>query len=153
MDQRGREVQPPLHPARVGLRAPVGRLGQAQEHEELLRAPPRVGPGDPVEPALELEQLASRLDRIEPDLLERDADPPADLGWVGHDVDAGHAGRARGRRQQRAQHPHRGRLARAVRAEEAEHLARAEAEVDSPHGLDTALEGAVQAARLDGIRG
>ena len=38
---------------------------------------------DAVEAALQLEQLAAGLHRVEPDLLQRDADPPPDLGRVG----------------------------------------------------------------------
>ena len=43
VDEREREVQPALHAARVAADAAVGRLGQPDALEQLLRAPPAVG--------------------------------------------------------------------------------------------------------------
>ena len=148
--ERAGEVQPPLHPAGVGLGAPVGGVGQPDQLEQLVGpvAPRRAM--DPVQPALELEQLASGLHRVEADLLERDADAPPHLIAVVHHVVTCHRSGPRRRRQQGAEHPHDGRLAGAVRAQEAEDLALGHPEVDSAHGLDSALEGAGQVSRFDG---
>ena len=95
VDQCAREVEPPLHAARVRLRPPIGGVGEPDELEQLLG--PRVGVRgrDPVQAALQLEQLAPGLHGVEPDLLERDADPPAHRGGIGDDVDAGDSRRCR----------------------------------------------------------
>ena len=51
------EVETPLHPARAGLRAPLGSLHQTEKLEQLLRASSRRGARDPVPAA---PQLARR---------------------------------------------------------------------------------------------
>ena len=48
VDERAREVEPALHPAGIRFRSPVGRLGQADELEQLSGAGPRRLPGDSV---------------------------------------------------------------------------------------------------------
>ena len=58
-------------------------------------------------------------------------------GFVG-DIQAHDAGDAAGGRQQRGEHPQRGRLARAVGPEEAEDRSRIDAELDARDGLDRA---------------
>ena len=89
---------------------------------------------------MQLEQLASGLHWVEPDLLQRHADPPPYLGGVFDHVEAGDGGAAPRSGEQRAQHPDGRRLAGAVRAEEAEHLAGGHRQVDVADGLDPALE-------------
>ena len=79
VDERARQVEPPLHPAGVGLGAPVGGVGQPDQLEQLGGALTTGGAGDPVEAALELEQLPAGLDRIQADLLQRHADAAAHL--------------------------------------------------------------------------
>jgi len=105
----------------------VGRqlVETIQTHKQLSATAAR----DPIQPALELQKLAAGLHRIEADLLEGDADPAPDLGGLADHIQAGHRGATGGRRKQRAKHPHRGRLARAVWAQEAEHLARGDGQV------------------------
>src|SRR5205807_5156522 len=51
------EVETPLHPARAGLRAPLGSLHQTEKLEQLLRASSRRGARDPAPAA---PQLARR---------------------------------------------------------------------------------------------
>ena len=136
-------------PPEIGLGAAVRRLGQPDQLEQLGGAPPAGRPLDPVQAALQLEQLASGLNRVEADLLERHADAVANCIAVGDHVMSGDRGAAAARRQQRAQHPHHGRLACAVRPEEAEDLSLGHAQIDLAHCLDAALEGAAQLARLD----
>ena len=65
------------------------------------------------------------------------------------DVEAGHARASGGRRDRRGEHPDRRRLAGAVGAEQAEHLAGADLEVDALDGLDAARVGLGQPAHLD----
>jgi hypothetical protein len=70
-------------------------------------------------------------------------------------VGAGDRRFAGARRDQRGQHAQRRRLAGAVRAEEAEDLAFADAEVDAAHGFDGAALGAErlpEVMRLDDRR-
>jgi len=43
VDEREREVEPALHPARVAAHLPVGGLGQADAAEQLVGAPCSVG--------------------------------------------------------------------------------------------------------------
>ena len=149
MHEGARQVEPALHAAGVGLGAAVGGVCEAQELEQLGGTLPRLLPGDSVEAALELEQLAPGLHRIEADLLERHADPAPHLGPVLDDVEAGDPRAAGGGRKQGAEHPHGGGLAGAVRAEEAEDLAGGDRQVDVAHGLDPALERAPERARRD----
>jgi hypothetical protein len=149
VDQGAGEVQPALHAARVGLRPALRGVGEPDELEQRLGALAAAAAGDPVEAGLQLEQLAAGLHRIEADLLEGDADPAADLGAMLDDVEPGHGGAAAGRRQQRAEHPHGGRLAGAVGPQKPEHLARGDRQVDVRNGLDPAVERAPQGPRLD----
>ena len=82
------------------------------------------------------EQLAAGLARVEAGLLEGDADLAAGAVRIAGDVNAGDLRTAGGDRQQRRQHPHGGRLAGAVGAEEAEDLAGVDLQVHAPDGLD-----------------
>ena len=88
---------------------------------------------------------------VERGLLQRGADRAADLGALVHDVQASHARAAGGRRQQRGEHQHRRRLARAVGPEETVDLARRDLEVDAVDGAHAALEVADQALDLDSV--
>ena len=94
--ERRREVEPALHAAGVALDPAVGRVVELDELEQLLGARrPRRAPADAEQPGLQHEQLAAGLARVEPGLLERDADPAPRLVRVGRDVDAGDAGGTR----------------------------------------------------------
>src|SRR4029450_12632289 len=68
--------------------------------------------------------------------LQGDPDGPPDLGRLPDDVETGNPGGALGRLQQGGEHAHRGRLARAVGAEEAEDLPFRDLEVDAVDGDD-----------------
>ena len=139
MDERRREVEPALHAAGVALDHPVGGVVQLDERQQLLCAFRRSGGAEAEQPAVQDQQLAARLARVEPRLLERDADPATGLVRVAGDVDAHHLGAPRGDRQQRREHPHGRRLAGAVGPEEAEDLSGADLEVDAAYGLDVAF--------------
>jgi hypothetical protein len=84
-------------------------------------------------------------------LLEHDAADPTRCERLCRDVEAGEPSAAGGRFDRRRQHPDRGRLAGAVRAEQAEHLAGGDLEVDAPHGLDAARIGLAQLGNLDRV--
>jgi hypothetical protein len=93
--------------------------------------------------------LAARQEVVERRLLERRADVAAHVGAVGGDVEAGDGGAPGGGRQQRREHVHGGRLARAVGPEEAVDLAGGDLEVDAVDGVDVALEGPHEALDHD----
>jgi hypothetical protein len=136
VDERRREVQPPLHTARVVLDATVGRVLELDEGEQLVRAGRRRVGSDAEQPSLEDQQLPPALPRVQAGLLQRDADPmPHSVRVAGH-VDAGDECGARGDREQRREHPHGGRLARAVGSEEAEDLTGLDRQIDAPNRLD-----------------
>ena len=117
--------------------------------EQLAGAPAAVRGAHPVEAALQLEELAPRLHRVEPDLLQRDADPLAHLVALLIDVEPVDQRGALARRQQRAEHPDRRRLAGPVGAEEPEDLPARNGEVDPAHGLDLVAEAADEPPSLD----
>ena len=130
--ERGREVEPAAHAAGVGLRRPLGGLGELEALEQLVRArrarpcgacgragrpsrgsrsrsgsrrPPRTG-------RRARSSRAARRRRASTSSPTTRALPRVGL-------------------EQRGQDPHRGGLAGAVRAEQAEHAARAGGEVDA----------------------
>src|SRR5687768_15590258 len=99
---------------------------------------------------MEVEQLAAGLARVEPRLLQRDADAVANPIRVAGHVDARHRCTAGGDRQKRREHPHRRRLAGAIRAEKAEDLAWLNLEIDSANSLDGIVAAPIC---LDQVRG
>ena len=76
---------------------------------------------------------------VERRVLEDEADVAPHRVALAVDVEAGDDRRAAGRRDERAEHRDRRRLAGAVGAEEAEDLTRRDLEVDPAHGLDLAV--------------
>ena len=141
VDERRGEVEAPAHAARVGADAAVGGLRSSPTRS--ISASPRRSASradQAVQRRLQADQLAAGHQRVERRLLQRDADRAADVGGVGDDVVAGDPGAAAGRAQQRGQHPHGGRLAGAVGAEEGVDLAVGDLEVDAVDGPDPARE-------------
>ncbi len=125
--QRQREVEAPLHPAGVAADAAVGGFGQPDPLEQLVGARAcGCFDGMPWSVRLQRQVLAAGQDRVERGLLQRGADRRAHLRALAHDVEAADRGAPARRRQQRREHQHGGRLARAVGAEEAVDLARAD---------------------------
>ncbi len=143
MDQRRGEVEAALHPARVGADAALGGGVEADPLEQVVGALAALGGRDSLQRRLQADQLAAGHQRVERRFLQGDADRGAHRPRFAADVVAGDAGAAAGRQQQRGQHPHRGRLAGPVRAEEAEDFALLDLEVDPLHGEHLA-EGALQ---------
>ena len=124
--ERQREVEPPLHAARVAADAAVGRLGQPDALEQLLRARrARSAFGMPCSVAC--SSRCSRPVRIASSAASCSA-APIDARTCAPSRTMSIAADARAparRRQQRRQHQHGRRLAGAVGPEEAVDLARA----------------------------
>ena len=89
------------------------------------------GAGEPEVPAVDEQVLAHGQLEVERVLLRDRAEAGPDLGTVGRRVHAEHPQLAAGHRRDARDHPHRRGLARAVRPEEAERLARLDPEVDA----------------------
>ena len=149
--ERKREVEAALHAAGVAAHLAVRGVGQADALEQLGAAADALALGQAVQRGLEAQVLATRQQRVERGLLEGGADRLAHVRAVADDVVAGNARGARGGRQQRGEHEHGGRLAGAVRAQEAIDLARLDAEVDPVHRADAALELADETVDLDAV--
>ena len=95
--------------------------------------------------------LGAGQERVERGLLQRGADRAAHLGALRDDVEARDARLAGGGRQQRREHEHSRRLARAVWPEEAVDLARRHPQVDAVDGAHAALEVLDEAFDLDPV--
>ena len=126
----------------------VGLLAQVEALEQLVDARP-----DPL--ARQLEELRVQHQvlahaelAVEREGLRHVADLLAHVALARFDVAAEQAGAPLGHGQEARQHLHGGRLAAAVRAEEAEDLAALDAEVHVVHGHEVA-EAAGQALGLD----
>ena len=105
----------------------------------------------------ELERLAARETRIEGRAGRVEPELAANGFGLPRQVVAHHARRARGRRQDRRQHPERRRLSRTVGAEQPEDLAGSAGEVDAVDGPDLAaalvVERLGQCRHFDGQHG
>ena len=152
VDERGGEVEPAPHAARVGADAAVGGLRRGRPARAARRragAPSRARAARAASPAAGSARGRSSAGR---------APPPAGRRRSSARTAARLARRRRGRRrvalppvgqQQRRQHPHRRRLAGPVRAEEGVDLALGDLEVDAGDGDDAALEAPLQIPHLD----
>ena len=152
MEQPTGDVQALLHPARVALGALVLAALEPDELEQLLD--PRLL--DLRGHAVELGEVAQVVVAGEPFVdaalaAEDVADSLAHLPRFLDDVVAEHARAPRRGDEQRDQHLDRRRLARAVRAEEAEELALLDLEADALDGFDL-FHAAAQRARVGAIR-
>ena len=132
----------------------VEQVAEAEQLDELRQVgsvPLGVGPVDLLQ---QVEGVAQR--QVPPQrgaLAEDHADPAGQLGALAAGVDARDADRAGGRHQDAGEHLDRGRLAGAVRADVADHLAGLDLEAQLLHGLDVGPaadpEGAGQPGDLD----
>ncbi len=150
--QRPGDREPALHAAGEGVDARVGPVGELDELQQLVGPGPARLPGQPEVAPVDDEVVPDGQFAVQAVLLRHDAQAGADRRTVGGRVESEDAQHAAGRRRGAADHPHRRTLARAVRAEEAERLARQHVDVD-PVDRDPALvalaEGLDQAARRD----
>ena len=146
--------EPPAHAARERARIGVGLVGQADRLQQLHGA--ALGARHAIEPGLEGQHLARREEGVEIELLGHDADRGARLARIAVDVDVPDADRARGLVDQARHDVDQGRLASAVRAEQAEQRAARDVEIDpverglGRHAVAAAI-GLGQAADRDGI--
>ena len=152
VDERHREVEAPLHPARVAANLAVRGQRETDPRQQLAAALGPLGLRQAVQRSLQPHVLAAGEQRVERRLLQRRADRRPHLRALVHDVVAGHAGRARGRRQQRRQHQHGGGLAGAVRSQEAVDLARVDVQVDTVDRARPLLELTDESVGLDRVR-
>ena len=148
VDERARDRQPALHAARERLDLVVRALRELDEVEELVGARAEVLPGQPEVAAVDDDVLADGQLHVERVLLRHDAEPRADLRAVAGGIDVEHAQRPLRDGRDAPDHAHRRRLARAVRAEEAERLAALQVEVDRVDG-DEVAEALHEIACLD----
>ena len=137
-DERGGEVQPPAHAARVRLGGPLARLGELEALEQLVRAPARLGARQVVELADHLEVLEAGQVLVDRGVLAGEADLGAQGVGVAHDVEARDARAAAVGLQQRGQDAYRGGLAGAVGTEQAEDRAGLARRSSTPHSAWTA---------------
>src|SRR3989440_640465 len=153
VDERHRQVEPAFHASRVAAHLPVGGLREPDACEQLVGAGLAHVARERLERGLQPQVLAAGEERVERSLLKRGADRRAHLWPLADDVEAGDARGALRGRQQRGEHVHRRRLARAVRAEKAVDLAGRDGEVDPVDSARALLEDADQALRFDRVLG
>ena len=137
VEQPAGDVQALLHPARVTLGTLVLPALEPDELEQLVD--PRLLDlrGHSVELGEVAQVVVAGKPFVDAALAAEDvADPLPHLPRVLDDVVAEHARASRRRDEQRDQHLDRRRLARAVRAEEAEELALLDLEAHAAHRLD-----------------
>ena len=140
------QVQAALHATGVGLGRPVGRVAQAELLQQLGGAAAGLAPAQVVQPPDELQVLPAGELFLDGRRLSGQADRAAYRTRLPDDVIALDQGPAAIREQQRGQDPHGGCLARAVRAEYAEHGPARHRQVDTAkrvylaEGLGQALD-------------
>ena len=129
-DEAGGQVEPAPHAAGEVLDQLLGGVGEVEPLEQLVGPGPGPGLGQVVEPAHHLEVGPGAHQPVDRGLLGGHADAAAHGAGVGDDVDAGDRGRALGGRRERGEDADGRGLARAVVAEQAEHGARRDVEVE-----------------------
>ena len=144
MDQREGEIESPPHAARVGADATLGRTRETDPLEEigaalLHRSPSGCRTARPAARAARDRSSADRWPRpaSATPMLRRTESASLHHVETGHPRDAGRGP------QQGGEHPHGRALAGAVGAEEAEHLARLDLEIDTvdrPHVAEVTNE-------------
>ena len=138
VDEGGGEVEPAPHAAGVGRGGPVGRLGQPEAVEQLVGPGADGRPGQVGEPADEAEVLAAGEVLVHGGVLAGEADALAHRLRVGGDVEAQHLGPAGVRPEDGGEDADGRGLAGAVGAEQAEHGAGGDGEIDAGEGADVA---------------
>ncbi len=143
-----RNLEAPQHAAGIVLRQAIGGSGEPRHRERLRNPALALRPGDEVEPGREQQVLVAGEIAVGGEKLGHIADAGADLPGFASQIATGDAGVPARRRQECRQHLDQRRLARTVRADQAENLARADLEVDMVHG-NLPIEGLGQGRRLD----
>jgi hypothetical protein len=122
-DQACPDIEPPAHPAGVGLHERVRGVGEREALEHVLGATAALDLAQLVEEPHELEVLPAREQLIDRGELPRQTDPRTQARCVGNHVAAGHPRASAVRAQQRDEDAHEGCLAGAVWAQQSQHLA------------------------------
>jgi hypothetical protein len=135
-DQAGGQVQPPLHAAGIGLRGPVGRVGQPELLEQLDGAAAGLRPAQVVQPPDDLQVLPAGQLLLNGGGLPGQPDRPPDRGRFPDHVVALDHRPPPVREQQGGQDAYRGGLARAVRPQHAEHRPARHRQVDPAQRVD-----------------
>ena len=148
-DERAGDLEPAALAAAVARDGPVEELGEAERLGELADAAPAAPGSTPPEAGVDVEVAAAGQCAVDDRVLEHDAADAAGGERLARDVEAGDARAAAGRGDGGREHADRGRLAGAVRTEQAEHLAGGDLEVDALDGLDAARVGLAQLAHVD----
>ncbi len=141
--QRRREVEPPAHPARVGLGDPVCGVPELEALEQLVGARAGLLFREVVEPSEHPEVLASGQVLVHGRVLAGEADRLAHRLRFADDVEARHACAAGIRLQQRREDADGRRLAGPIRPEQPENGAFLHLEVDAVEGAHLTLARAV----------
>ena len=155
-DQGAAQVEPAPHAAGVGLDDPVAGVGQLELVEQLLRPLLGLGLRELVEPAEHDQVLPAGQVLVDGRVLAGESDDlPKLLGLLDH-VEARDGGMAGVRLQERGEDPDAGRLAGAVRAEQAQDGALGDFQVHAVEGADLVLARPIdldQAFGRDGVHG
>ena len=120
-DQAGGEVEPATHAAGVLLHRLAAGVGEAEVLEELIGPLLRLAAAEVVEAAEHHQVLLAAEDLVDGRVLADQADPPAHLGRLAHDVEPGHLRPPAVGPEQGGEDAHRRRLAGTVRAEQPDH--------------------------------
>ncbi len=140
-DQRGGQVEPPSHTARVCANGAVGSLTEVDTVEDLGSAPSRLGSGEVVEPADHLHVLPAGEVVVDGCVLPRQPDVGPDGGGVGGHIYAGNFGVARVGAEECGEHADESCLAGAVGAQQPVHDARLEFQTHPVQGAYRVAEG------------
>src|SRR5690606_20726482 len=108
------------------VRRAVQKTAELERLDHLVDAPAAQSAGDAVDTGEELEVLTHRQEPVQREFLRHVADALLRVAARAREIDSGDLGAPRRRTQQAAEHLERRRLARAVRAEQAEDLSRAD---------------------------
>ena len=151
-EQGGGDVQPPLHAAGIGADLPVRGVREREALEQVVGLRARVAPRHAPQTRRQQQVLATRHAGVEGGLLHRRADAAADRGGIVGHGQAEHGRVPRRRRCQRREDAHRRGLAGAVAAEQAEHLATSDLQIDAVERLHRSIA-LGELADLDGTVG
>jgi hypothetical protein len=136
--QAHREVQAPLHAAGVGADAAVGRLAEPEALDQRVRAAAALGARQVAQPRHQAQVLARGQHLVDGRVLAGEAERAAHLVGIAGDVEAGDPDVARVGLQERREDPHGGGLAGAVGAEQREHRALLDGEVEAREDTELA---------------
>ena len=149
--ERHRDVEAPLHPARVAARDPVGGLLEPDLLEQVLHALLDLAAAHAEDAALQAQVLAAGERDVDAVLLLDDADAAPHARRVASDVEVRDPRRARVGVRQRGEDLHCRRLSGAVRPEQAEHRALRHREREPVERADAARIGLDEVLGFDRV--